>query len=110
MSFLSFRVGIATHKGSFAISSLPPSGWTHLVLNYIGPQNGQGIRMFYDGTEVAHDTSLCCTPQQPGNGRILVGKPRIDLDNYYSSVQLDELIFFNRALTMEEIRALGSVV
>ena len=100
-----------SQKGSFDVSSPLPSGWTHVVLNYIGPEDGQGIRLFYNGTEVANDdTYRCCTQQEAADGRILVGKYLLDGDNFYSSVQLDELIYFNRALKVEEIRELSSVV
>ena len=35
-----------------ALSSTIPTGWTHVVMNYIGPSNGQGIRLFFDGKKL----------------------------------------------------------
>ena len=83
MVFLSFRFLLSSQKGSFEVSSHLPSGWTHVVLNYIGPGDGQGIWMLYNGTEVANDdTYSCCTQQQAADGRILVGKHLLDGDTF----------------------------
>ena len=108
--FFSFRVDISAPKGTFTVLSPPSSGWTYIVLNYIGPNNGQGIRIYNDGIQTGSDDTKSGGAHPPGEGRILVGRPFLHSDEFYASFTLDELIFFNRALTMEEIKALGNVV
>ena len=52
LSLLSFlllgRYELRAPYGLFWMSVAVPSGWTHVVLNYIGPNNGQGIRIYHD--------------------------------------------------------------
>ena len=38
--------------GSFTIAFNRPTGWHHYVLNYIGPADLQGIRLYLDGVHV----------------------------------------------------------
>ena len=45
----------------------------------------------------------------PGDGRIVIGRRFSELDSNYASVQVDELLFFNQALTFTEINALSDV-
>ena len=80
-----------------------PTGWTHIVVNYIGPDDGQGIRVY--GIEVAGSTTRDVTCSA-GDGRIVVGRCYIDEDMRYASVEIDELIFFNKALSTTDIERL----
>ena len=48
------------------------SGWIHIVVNYIGTNNGQGIILYYNGQEVASDTNKHGGPSSAGDGRIVV--------------------------------------
>ena len=43
-----------------------------------------------------------------GEGSIVVGRYYTDQDKNYASVMVDELIFFNHSLTLEEIKALAT--
>ena len=88
----------------FEASHSRPSGWTNVVLNYIGPNDGQGIRMFIDGAEVSSDTTKSVGGYSAGDGRIVVGRFATDLDRDYASVMVDELIYFNAALTSTEVQ------
>ena len=83
-----------------------PTGWIHIVLNYLGPNDGEGIRMFYNGAEVASDATKDMYPRSPGDGRIVVGRFNTDMDKDYASVQVDELIYFNAALTSDEVQSI----
>ena len=87
-----------------------PTGWTHLVLNYIGPNDGQGIKVYYDGAEVENDTIKCGGSRSAGDGRIVVGRIYTNSDEDYTSMQIDELIFFNKALSTTDIKLLYSAV
>ena len=51
-----FRFQVFLPDGHFFKSNSRPLDWTHFVLNYLGPNEGQGIRIFYNGAEVGTDT------------------------------------------------------
>ena len=77
------------------------------MLNYIGPDDGQGIRVY--GMEVVGST-IRDVSRSAGDGRIVVGRGRTDEDSFYASMQIDELIFFNKALSTNDINLLYNVV
>ena len=91
---------------TFGTGTPKPSGWTHIVLNYLGPNNGQGIRIYYNGTEVASDTTKTSHGFSAGHGRIVVGRYRTNRNDHYGNAQVDELIFFNQALSQDDITML----
>ena len=105
------RFWVYLPDGAFQAYPPRPTGWTHIVLNYFGPNNGEGLTVFYDGEKVGGDNSkneeLLSVS---GDGRIVVGRRWTDSDREYTSVQVDELIFFNQALSNENINSLDSVV
>ena len=82
------------------------------MLNYIGPNDGEGIRIYYNGTEAASDTTRDGGSYSAGDGRIVVGRYYTDHDGAedYASVQIDELIFFNHALNNDNVNALYNAV
>ena len=59
-----------------------------------------------DGAEVASDTTKSAVSYSAGDGRIVVGRWYTDKDDLYVSMQIDELLFFNRTLTPAEIGSL----
>ena len=83
-----------------------------MVLNYLGPNDQQGIRIFYNGEEVASDMSKNPPSHSPGDGRIVVGRflTDRDQDQDYASVQVDEMLFFNQALSTTDITILNNSV
>ena len=105
---MQFRFYVFLQNGRFQTYPYKPNGWTHAVLNYIGPSNGEGIRIFYNGAQVASDTSNDGGSHSAGDGRIVVGRYNTGEDGNYASVEVDELIFFNRSLSTLEIRTLHS--
>ena len=83
--------------------------WTHVHVNYIGPNNGQGIRLYYNGAEVTSSASkgISGSPYSPADGRMVVGKSYVDTNlDHFASLAVDELLFFNSQLTDEQITAL----
>ena len=96
-------------SGAFIAQHPRPEGWVHIVLNYLGPNNGEGISMFYDGTQVASDTTKLWS-FSGGDGRIVVGRINTNKDNKYASAEIDELIYFNSSLSTEEIALLSEIV
>ena len=76
------------------------------MLNYIGPDDGQGIKIYYNGQEVDSDTDKLVWNVPAGDGRTLVGRLHTDQNDYYSSLQIDELIYFNAALTGADVQSI----
>ena len=76
------------------------------MLNFSGPNGGEGIRIFYDGQKVTSDTSKTAQSRSAGDGRIVVGRINTDKDDRYSSVQIDELIYFNITLADTEVKSI----
>ena len=72
-----------------------------MVLNYIGPEHGQGIRIYYNGVKLDGGNTKYSGGKlaSPSDGSVVVGK----FGNYYSTVALDELLFFNVKLTGDQI-------
>ena len=79
------------------------------MLNFIGPNSGEGIQAFRDGALISRHQSGSDGDQIVGDGRVVVGKKYANTNNYYVHVEMDELIFFNRALLEEEVRELYSM-
>ena len=88
-------------NGFFFSTIAQPINWTHVIINYIGPEDGQGIRIHSEGIEAGSGTTRYprTSDDDGGDGRIVIGESH--------SVQLDELIFFNSALTDSEIKMLS---
>ena len=105
-----FRFHVNLPDGGFYATHSRPTGWIQVVLNYIGPNDGQGIRIYYDGQQVANDTSKHPISRPAGDGRIVVGRllTNRNFDHDYASITIDELIFFNRFLILDEISSLAN--
>ena len=78
--------------------------WVHMVLNYIGPDSGQGIRIYYNGVKLDGGNHKYSGGKfaSAADGTVTVGR----FGNYYSSVAIDELLFYNVKLTDDQIREL----
>ena len=76
-------------------------------MNYIGPNDAGGFRVYKDGADQTGDAKVEMGYSQPiADGRVVVGRFWTDSDNdgtAYSSVWVDELIYFNSCLSHEEI-------
>ena len=78
-------------------------------MNFTGPNNGQGFQVFNNGEEVGSTTSLTSphlAPLELGNGQIVIGGHFTTFTIFLSDVIVDELLFLEGALTMDEIAAL----
>ena len=64
------------------------------------------IQIFQDGKE-AGGRSFNNEEHTTGDGRIVIGRRFTGSDNEYTSVQVDELLLFNKTLSGEEIRKLN---
>ena len=85
---------------------LRPSGWTNLIFNYLSTNEGDGIQIFYNGEEVGSNSNKQGGPLSTGNGRLVVGRRFTKSNQDYASVEIDELVFFNRALSNVEVESI----
>ena len=117
MKCLHFSVRVGLLDGYFGISFFIPSLWvygiddvhvpssfSHLVLNYIGPSNGQGLRIYFDGTFSAQAKQAAS--HSSGDGRVVVGRFHTEDDEIFD---IDELLFFNHQLSDQEIMELQNM-
>ena len=96
---------IGLTDGEFYSDLDKPAGWYHLVMNYIGSADGQGITVYTDGAVQGSGTSKYTQTEQPADGRVVIGRYYTDNDERYASVLVDELTLWNRTLTLQEIQA-----
>ena len=78
-----------------------------MVMNYIGPDNGQGIRIYVYGlSSLMHAAAVKFSDSHPpGDGGVILGDYSYgDTDPY--SVTIDEMLFFNKTLNSTEVAAL----
>ena len=90
-----------------------PKGWFHLVFNYIGPEDGEGTRVYYNGRKVASSFekvgyNTLGIGIKEGDGRIAIERIYTGSSSTSGSHEVDELFLFNQALTDEEIERLNS--
>ena len=100
-----YRVTLST--GNFQVLGPKPSGWFHVVLNFIGPDDG--IRIYHDGMEVGSDTNIRGNPKHNGDRRIVIGRYFAESAGTYSSIQVDELLFFNQMLIDPQVTMLSQL-
>ena len=96
--------------GSFQTTESQPPGWTHVVLNYIGPNDTQGIRIYHDGVQTGSSDIKVAGTYSPGDGRVVVGRNGYNQDSGYAGVDVDELLFFNEKLSDQEIMDIKDMV
>ena len=92
--------------GFYSVGTKKATGFIHVVLNYIGPNDGEGIRLFINGEEEASRPMRKYRQYSIGDGRIVVGRANTSRNMAYASFELDELVYFNTALTLTDIQLL----
>ena len=99
-----------TQNGYFFLGDYSYStGWNQLTLNYLGPNNGEGISLYENGALVTDDKTITPTTLPEGDGRIVLGRRFIDKDDPTASVDLDEILFFNQFLSDSQITELANL-
>ena len=63
-----------------------------------------------DKREVASDTTKSGGTWLSGDGRVAVGRWKAYYDNWYGNVDVDEVLFFNQKLTVEEIQDISNMI
>ena len=86
--------------------STVPTEWYHLVFNYIGSSNEDGVAIYHDGMVVGSNTQVSYNTNA-GQGVVVLGRYFVHtLEQDFASVMVDELLFFNRKLTSTEVQIL----
>ena len=99
----------------FDVQDPLPSGWTHIVLNDLGPNDG--IRVYYDGVHESSDVTKQAASYSSGNGRVVVGNSYTQagavnslFTRLHAGGDFDELLFFNQILSQQQIIQLKDIV
>ena len=105
-----FSYSVHLPDGYFEFLVPPTLSWIHAVMNFIGPDEGQGIMVYNDGKLIGNDTTKFNATNSPSNGRIQIGREDFRYINnpdytfpFHASVEVDELLIYNRTLTEPEI-------
>ena len=87
--------------------------WFHIILNFFGFNNTQGITVYHDGVQLnkTAERNSYSGNFYASDRRIVLGRiadeftygPHSDPYLYYSSVSIDELLFYNHILTDQKI-------
>ena len=80
--------------------------WAHVMINYIGEDEQLGMELYLNGIRQAHDNTSSPPTRTQGNGRIVIGRFLTEEDHSYTTVEIDELLFFNATLTPDQITTL----
>ena len=110
---LIFRYVLDIPGGAFVGTPRPShNNWFHILFNFIGPNNGEGFRIYHShsGVLVANVTRYSFSSFSRIHGRIVIGRAFTAIDEDYSSVVMDDLLFFNQAVTDDEIKMLSRQV
>ena len=91
--------------GRFYMGVNVRTGWNHLVLNFIGPVNGEGVQIYVNGVLTGSGMlKYAAVSYSPGDGRVVVGRSYAHKDQQYSTLEIDELVFFNNWLNAEDVK------
>ena len=105
-----FSTDFDVSGGSFDNSGYRPSNdWFHVVINYSGPNNGEGFVTYFNGETAYNDSTVEEDDTTPGDGRIVIGRSFTEVDDYYTSMAVDEVVLFNKVLTEHEIKCLYEI-
>ena len=105
VKYFVFSYGVALPGATlYATAEIVPNEWYHVVFNFINPR----IVAYHDGVEVVDTDQEHDFKQTAGMGLVEIGRYQVLIDDpaKYTSVIVDELMFFNRKLTPEEIQIL----
>ena len=98
-----FRYYIDIREVRFVAEHDQYSGWNHITVDFLGPEDGQGIRIYRNGLQDASDDSTYSITVDTGDDITVVGRYYTNQDNYYTSLEIDELAFFNAKLSEDQI-------
>ena len=102
-----FRASIWKKGGYFTENNniRPVPGWIHLVLNYRKSSRSPLARLsaYINTQEVLKDSTKVPKDTASGDGRIVLGRAFSEIDDFYTSMAVDEVVFYNEWLDPSEI-------
>ena len=110
--YLYIRASLLDEDGYFNEKELvkPSRDWTHLAFVYYNVQltdeRVSSIGLFVNGDLTLSDFNRKPRDSEPANGTIVLGRPYTAVDNYYTSMEVDELVFYNSAKGVEQIKTM----
>ena len=89
-----------------------PNQWFHVVFNYFGPEpDEKGYTVYHNGDQVTSQFFIENDSRAPQkDAEIVIGRRFTGVDGFYSSLIVDELLFFNRDLSGREITNLQAAI
>ena len=111
-NYFSFRLSLSVGQFSAFVATTHDE-WVHIVMNYIAPDDEQGIETYLNGE--AYEDSNTKTASTNGNlqgeGRIILSRnlAQTSIATNYASMDIDELFFFNATLTAQQIISLHNM-
>ena len=99
-------------SGGYYVVKIPeaeiPSDWFHIVLEFIGPDTG--MKAYIDGVfKASHLSKVPRTPPISSGTNFVLGRGSVDEDDKYSTISVDEIMFWEQELSGEEISCLAGV-
>ena len=76
----------------------------------LDPNYVEGVRIYSNCAQVVSDTTKSGGSFLPGDDKIVVGRFSTNQDCQYASVQIDELVYFNAALTSDDVQSIYNSV
>ena len=106
-----FRYSLNFQSGYYDIVLARPNGsvWFHIAFNFIGLNDDQGIIIYHNGVMAGNLSTQTETRQLIGLGPMALGVIEFNdcVGSIFSSMQVDELLFFDHYLTADEISILS---
>ena len=78
------------------------------MLNFNGPDDDNRFSVYHDGALAANAFGPRGGRSAAEDTRLVIGRSRVEANFGYSSIEVDELVLFNRALNATEIRMLST--
>lgn len=75
-------------------------------MNYLGPDEGEGIQVYIDGVLAVVDTGRDDETKAATDGKVVIGRRFSDRDYNYGEAIIDELMMFNQALSQQQVQDL----
>ena len=103
----SVDVYYTTGRQTGADTNLQADQWYHLAI--VIPQNpkSNNLILYQDDVNVyQRQFESGSRSRSPGIGKLVIGRKYTDLDGNYVNTVMDELVFWNRTLTGDEIKSI----
>ena len=97
-----FRASVWVQGGHYTESKNvgPPGGWFHLVLNYAPGR----LAVYVDAQQTFGDRTRKRQDTAAGDGRVVLGRAYSGVDDFYTSMEVDDVGFYNEWVNPRDIR------